>query len=210
MLARAVSVPVVVCSDRVAGAHYAVKLGADVLISDDGLQHYRLARDAEIVVVDGQYGFGNRRCLPAGPLREPMSRLSFVDLLLSKNPARGEPGYALEPTVLRRLDGSDSKVPNALSHEASIAIAGIGQPESFFSTLDRLGYSVECYAFPDHYSFGAEDFAGLAERTVITTAKDAVRIEPQWCPNLWYLETEARLNQAARGQVEALLDKVLP
>lgn len=209
MLARSTLVPVVVCADRVAAARFAAQLGADVLVSDDGLQHYRLQRDAEIVVVDGQYGFGNQRCLPAGPLRESMSRLETVDLVVHKNPEHGERGYTLEPTALCKLDGSVSKAPAALRHEASAAVAGIGQPESFFRTLEQLGYAIERHAFPDHYAFVAGDFAGFSGRQVITTAKDAVRIDKHWCNNVWFLQTRARLNPAAHASVDALLDRVL-
>jgi tetraacyldisaccharide 4'-kinase len=177
MLARRAVCPVVVGPDRVADARLAVaEHGADLLLCDDGLQHYRLARDLEVAVIDATRELGNRRCLPAGPLREPPRRLRTVDLVI-RNGGEGrghrfrlEPGEAVSlgaPTLRRPLgDFRGVRVT---------AVAGIGNPERFFAGLRGLGLELDARAYPDHHAFTAADVAAWPAGPVLMTEKDAVK-----------------------------------
>jgi len=178
----------------------------DVLLCDDGLQHYALARDLEIAVIDGARGLGNGRLLPAGPLREPAARLRAVNHVvvngeLSSTAATTLPaGIAgsafvmrLEPVTLINLVSGERREPDALVRESCVAIAGIGNPQRFFETLGELGYVAECRAFPDHHAYTAAEIAFANARPVLMTEKDAVKCREFAADNWWYLETVAVL-----------------
>ena len=178
-----------------------VSRGVDLVVSDDGLQHYRLPRTVEIAVVDARRGLGNGHCLPLGPLREPSSRLASVDFVVGNG---GDAGIGavpmrLEPTVFRRLRSPEESLSPAEfvarhKDECMVAVAGIGDPSRFFDTLRALGLAVDGRPFPDHHAYTADDFAPLAGRTLLMTAKDAVKCAS--LPGLeeaWYLDIEARL-----------------
>ncbi|GGX81440.1 tetraacyldisaccharide 4'-kinase [Litchfieldella qijiaojingensis] len=197
MLAGQTGVPVVVDPLRPRGARRLLEEGCDILISDDGLQHLALGRDIELVVVDGERGFGNARCLPAGPLREPMSRLAGCDaLIVNGRPRRAipQPHYEmrLEPRYWRRLD-DDSRVSidtHPLTGRVH-AVAGIGNPERFFATLADLGLEVEPHPFADHHDYKAGDLAFGDDRPVVMTAKDAVKCRSFADARCWALDVEA-------------------
>lgn len=178
----------------------------DLLLCDDGLQHYALARDMEIVVIDGARGLGNRRLLPAGPLREPVSRLRtsthiVINGALSAGARSTLPRSAVEsasnmqlvPSALINLRTRERCVPQALTGTRVVAVAGIGNPQRFFETLGELGYAAECRAFPDHHGFVAADFSFAGERPVLMTEKDAVKCVTFAKDDWWYLETGAVL-----------------
>jgi len=210
LLALNTDCPVVIAPDRVAAArHLLANSDCDVIISDDGLQHYRLQRDIEWVVIDGARGFGNGHCLPVGPLREPQSRLDSVDaILVNTSSARvdtsstfidaealREPHFAfqLQPRAFVALsDGRElaaAKWPQRRVH----AVAGIGNPARFFNTLRALGVDVIEHAFPDHHAFTAADLQFADNLPVIMTEKDAVKcigldVGAREC---WYLAVEA-------------------
>lgn len=149
----------------------------DIILSDDGLQHYALWRDCEIVMVDGDRGFGNQLILPAGPLREPCKRLTNVDFIVSK----GAPA-ALSPDACLHID-SFTFIPLSLGVEFipnevnQAAIAGIGRPESFFNALSEQGVHSSHHSFPDHHNFSAQDFSLIDADVVLCTPKDAVKLE---------------------------------
>ena len=177
----------------------------DIVISDDGLQHYALARDLEIAVVDARVGLGNGFCLPAGPLREPPARLGEVDFVLyrgSKDPVNG---VTYESEGLVNLRGGERLplAPGALGPEVH-AVAGIGQPQQFFDSLRAAGFVVEPHSFPDHHRYTAADFAGLTDKPVIMTEKDAVKCAGFVGDSSWYLRISARLPQALVDRVAAL------
>jgi tetraacyldisaccharide 4'-kinase len=199
LLQRRTGVPVVVDADRVAAARRLLELGADVILCDDGLQHERLARDFELVVIDGPRGLGNGRLLPAGPLREPATRLSRVDAVV----INGEP----KPGLLEQLAGLGAPrplfmrmVPSALEPvrgpggDQSVAgealwgrrledlrgvrvhaVAGIGNPERFFALLKSFGLDIIAHAFADHHAFSARDLELPGRWPILMTEKDAVR-----------------------------------
>lgn len=173
----------------------------DVVICDDGLQHYALARDVEIAVVDAGRGLGNGRMLPAGPLREPAARLNDVDHVVLNGdgelhdlPVRLA-RMRLEPRALVNVGSGERREADALNAERCVAVAGIGNPQRFFASLSQLGYSAECRAFPDHHSFTADDLAFSGERPVLMTEKDAVKCRAFARSNWWYLEVGAVLDR---------------
>lgn len=178
LLARRSGAPVVAGADRVAAVECLLREGpVDLVLSDDGLQHYRLHRDLEIVVFDGRRGAGNGRLLPAGPLREPLRRLRAVDLVVHQGTVlRGLPGPApfamgLRPGPFRRLSGAPATPPE----RRVLAISGIGAPERFFATLEALGYAVEGRPLADHQPLDGAALWNPERLPVVITEKDAVR-----------------------------------
>lgn len=186
--------------DRVAGARLLLEqCGCDVIVSDDGLQHYRLARDLEIVVIDGVRRFGNGRCLPAGPLREPLSRLAEVDLQVVQGaPQPGEWPMQLEPVeFVSMTDAHRRRQARDFTEPTLHAVAGTGYPPRFFATLRALGLEVRSHAFADHHPFTAADFAFVGtDAVVIMTEKDAVKCERFARDNFWFLRVDAALDDA--------------
>lgn len=176
LLAQKTHVPVVIAPNRMDAVNYLIEHHqVDLIISDDGLQHYKMGRSLEIAVIDGKRGLGNRLCLPAGPLRERPKRLKHVDIVV----VNGEdwPGayrFDLVPGAITQLLSGDEAPPNWSKSEHVAAVAGIGHPERFFDTLRDLGISYKPYIFPDHHRFVAADF-NVPERMCVMTEKDAVK-----------------------------------
>ncbi|GHD69492.1 tetraacyldisaccharide 4'-kinase [Jeongeupia chitinilytica] len=181
LLARAAGVPVFVCRDRAAAgrALLAAHPQVDVLLCDDGLQHYRLGRDIELCVVDGMRRFGNGWQLPAGPLREPQSRLASVDAVVVNGGAAGELhprqfDMTLKPGRLYRLDDPTiTRDADDFAGETLAAVCGIGNPARFFATLAGLGLTFARHAFADHHAYTVDE---LPPGTLLTTEKDAVKL----------------------------------
>ncbi len=209
----------IVARDRSAAARALIARGADVVLADDGLQHLRLARDFDIVVIDGARGFGNGRLLPAGPLREPASRLRQVDLVV----VNGIPEHqsltgatsALGSGVLRmtlsgqearRVDGQDAPRPlSAFRGDRVHAVAGIGNPQRFFRALREQGLDPIEHPFGDHHAFRASEVQFADGRAVLMTQKDAVKCREFAHPLLWHVPVVARFEAA---DARALLDRV--
>jgi len=209
LLARAGS-PVAVAADRAAAARalLAAHPSCNVVICDDGLQHYRLARDVEIAVVDGTRGLGNGWLLPAGPLREPRSRLASVDAVVVLDRTRaldfGPATYAmtLEPKPLRRVNAPAIERPIAeLAGKRVHAVAAIGHPDRFFAQLAALGLHVVAHPFADHHAFVASDLSFGDTAPVVMTEKDAVKCEAFADERCWYLPVEATVEPALVARV---------
>lgn len=198
-LARRTGVPVIIDPDRRRALEYAVERHTpDLVISDDGLQHYRLARSIEIAVLDGARGLGNGRCLPAGPLREPRARLNHVDYIVINGGSNQWPGaipMELVPQDPVPLVGSETltMADFVQRHPRVHAMAGIGNPERFFSALRRAGLQVEPRAFADHHVFSASDLVFPGSEPVVMTAKDAVKCEGLASSRHWFIPVEASL-----------------
>ena len=210
---------VVIGADRAAAAAIASGRGADVIVCDDGLQHLALARDFEIVVVDADRGFGNGWMLPAGPLREPASRIERVDAMVATH--RGGPGaHAPRPrgpwTVEARL------VPGAAVNIASgerrdlvsfrggrvHALAAIGNPAQFFEALAARGLEFDAHALPDHSALDPQALPWPAGATVLMTEKDAVKCAGYAQSGWWYVDLEVELErEAARDLVSMVLER---
>lgn len=214
LLARRSQLPVYVGRDRAAAARalLAAHPACDVVITDDGLQHYRLARDIEIAVVDGERRFGNRWLLPAGPLREPVSRLGRVDAIAINGGSFLDgvraPQYSmrLQGATFRSLrDPRLSAPPERFRDVAVHAVAGIGNPQRFFRQLRSLGLDVRPHPFPDHYAFAADDLAFAGDEPVLMTEKDAVKCLGFVRDNYWYLPIDADVDPQLAQRVADLL-----
>lgn len=206
LIVRRTEVPLVIDPDRMAAAHALLeRFPCDVLISDDGLQHYAMPRDIEIAVIDGRRGLGNGRCLPEGPLREPPERLSLVDWVVFN----GAPVADMELPQLRREAVVMQLVPGQLwplggeakrSSEdwAAVrkvhAVAGIGHPQRFFDTLRTLGFDPVEHPFADHAPYKAGQLDFEPSLPVLMTEKDAVKCIDAPPEDAWALPVEARLD----------------
>lgn len=206
LLAKRTGCPVWIGADRVAVQRELLQAHPDcnVLISDDGLQHYRMQRDIELVVVDASRSFGNGLLLPAGPLREPLTRLSKVDALVYNGRQEHPGGYGmmLKAGVIRNLLEAELTIDiAALQGQRIHAIAGIGNPRRFFQQLHDLGLAAEAHAFADHHAFRAEDLAFAGDAPVLMTEKDAVKCAAFARPNWWYLPVDAEIDRALADYV---------
>jgi tetraacyldisaccharide 4'-kinase len=199
LIARRTGCPVCVHPRRAAAGRVLLEsAGCDVLIADDGLQHYALARDVEIAVVDGRRGFGNGHCLPAGPLREPPERLNAVDFVVYSGD--GPPGgtvMVLEGREAVNLADETLRRPlQSFAGEAVHAVAGIGHPQRFFAHLQGFGLRCDCREFPDHHDFRREDLEPPGHGPVLMTEKDAVKCFALAGPRYWYVPVDAKLPAA--------------
>jgi len=188
-------VPVIVASTRVEAIRYCeIHYPKHVIISDDGLQHYALARDIEIAVIDGQRGFGNGRLLPAGPLREPLARLKSVDFTLMNGGEARLGAYAMQvlPDRVVHLKTHQSLAFQELKSMGRwVALTAIGNPTRFFNSLRALDVLFDEQIFPDHYFFKVSDLIPFKDRLVIVTAKDAVKLRALGLDNIYVLEVNA-------------------
>jgi tetraacyldisaccharide 4'-kinase len=199
VLSRRSGCPVWVGPDRVAvaAALRAQHADVNVLILDDGLQHYRLRRDLEIAVVDAR-GFGNGFLLPAGPLREPAGRLRAVDAVVSHGSSLpGRFKMVLEGDTLHRMTDSRERRPaSAFAGQKVHAIAGIGDPNRFFLHLVKLGLKVVPHPFADHHAFVPRELQFGDDLPVLMTEKDAVKLRHAARPEWWVLPVSAKLDPA--------------
>ena len=204
LLARKAGVPVVAGPDRVAaGRLLLARNPCDILISDDGLQHYRLQRDLEILVIDGSRGFGNGFCLPAGPLREPLTRVREIPLRV----CTGGQCPGAEPMTLQAGDLVNLRAPertrplSSLKGQRVTAVAGIGNPGRFFALLRQAGLYVDERSYPDHHPFTAAEAAAWPPGPLIMTEKDAVKCQTFAGDNHWYLPVAAVPSEAFEHQL---------
>ena len=201
-------VPIVVGADRVANAKMLIDQGCNIIISDDGLQHYRLKRDLELVVIDAKRLFGNGLLLPAGPLREGQWRLQQADLLIYNGRKEGNPlKINDDESLLMTLAGSElihiktgektSLVSFLKQWQAVNAIAGIGDPQRFFDTLQIFGFNlVKQQGFIDHKDFTIDDFNQFkTDLPLLMTEKDAVKCQKFAQENWWYLPVSAQFSE---------------
>jgi len=185
----------------------------DLILSDDGMQHYRLARDLELVLIDAARGLGNGRCLPAGPLREPAERLQSVDAVLFNGaPQDRNEGYAftLQPTALVNVRSGERRGLDLFAAgQALHAVAGIGNPQRFFNTLQALHWQPQAHAFADHaeYSLAALTFSPALP--LVMTEKDAVKCRAFARDDWWYLAVDAQPSQAFIDWFDARLPSLL-
>jgi tetraacyldisaccharide 4'-kinase len=204
MIARHTQCPVIIDPDRVSAVQFLeTHYPCDIIISDDGMQHYRLDRTIEIAVVDGQRGFGNGNLLPAGPLREKPERLETVDMVV----CNGESPHKLPENTWRMdldathlvhladnkyLSVKDEILQNMTAKKVH-AVAGIGNPERFFNSLCACGFDIITHIFRDHHSFTLVDIQFNDDLDVVMTEKDAVKCYEFADNRHWYLKVVARL-----------------
>jgi tetraacyldisaccharide 4'-kinase len=208
--------PVWIGHDRVVAARSLLTAHPEcnVLISDDGLQHYALRRDFEIAAIDAARGFGNGWLLPAGPLREPRSRLRQVDavvtLVASASPGSSGDGRETsmwqEPLPWRNLvDANAVADPSRWRTGELHAIAGIANPQRFFDLLRSLGLDPVCHGFPDHHRYRREEIDFPRATAILMTEKDAVKCTTFAGARCWYLPIRARIDPALVNRVERKL-----
>lgn len=200
MLAAQSGCPVVVDPDRKRGALWALEQNlGNILVCDDGLQHYRLPRDIELAVFDGARGIGNGALIPVGPLREPLERLESVDFVVTNGGWLEDLSHehqftmTLAPTELRNLASGETLPPENLHGQPVTAVAGIGNPQRFFDTLRGLGAQVTARAMPDHHRFTRKDLQSGEGEWLVITAKDAVKCRDIAPANTWVLAVTASL-----------------
>jgi tetraacyldisaccharide 4'-kinase len=220
LLASRSECPVVVHPDRVAAARMAVASGADVLIADDGLQHYRLARDFEIAVVDGSRGIGNGALMPAGPLREPVSRLDEVDAVLVHRDADGELGFLrrqsdsrplqfwLRPGRVAKVNASEVRQIGDFAGMTVHAVAGIGHPERFFRLLESCSIKVYRHPLPDHAEIVPGDIAFEDDLPVLMTEKDAVKCRWLDTRKCWYVVVDLAFEGSGENRLLEQIESV--
>jgi tetraacyldisaccharide 4'-kinase len=214
LIASRAGVPVAIDPHRYRAVDYLIKHHAcDVILTDDGLQHYALERDIEIVVVDGARRLGNGHCLPMGPLREPQNRLNTVDYIVFNGEATSVEATAKE-SIMRLKAGDLETLDRKKRVSASEwvlsrhvhAVAGIGNPQRFYHTLQELGFTVIEHGFADHHQFTESDFQFSDDLPIIMTEKDAVKARTlHGLQNCWVLPVEADLES---GFAQSLLDRL--
>jgi tetraacyldisaccharide 4'-kinase len=214
MLARRTGVPIAIGRDRPAAAQLLIDAGCDVIVSDDGLQHYALARDCEIIVVDGERRFGNGRLLPAGPLREMPGRLKEADaVVVNGGPAVIGGHVSLAGALRVRLEAINAialrygtaKPLSEFAGRSVHAVAAIGNPPRFFKMLESLGIQVIAHALPDHARLRADDISFADDLPVLMTEKDAVKCTEIAGPHHWYVPVSVVFDD---GDAEILQDIV--
>lgn len=202
LLVRRTGCPMVVAPDRVAAAKQLLQESdCNIIISDDGLQHYALNRDIEIVMQDAQREWGNQLCLPAGPLREPLTRLKSADLIIQTGR-----DMRLMPQAIRSvLDPEQSTEMVVFNAKHIVAMAGIGNPQRFFKTLSAMGLQFTQSVWPDHYLFSATDITMIEGDVILMTEKDAVKCRSIADRRCYYLPIEGVLSQAVLHQLDQIL-----
>lgn len=220
MLALRTGAIVVAGPDRVAAAALAIDQGADVILSDDGLQHYRLRRDVEIAVIDGHRALGNGMLLPAGPLREPASRLNCVDLIVRTqraSAALAAPSVAAARSVtakMRLVDAvslltGERRGLDVFVGSSVHALAAIGNPQGFFTALREQGIQSTVHALPDHATLTPRDIRFDDDAPVLMTEKDAVKCREFADHRHWAVRTELEFSDADLATVVAVIERSL-
>ncbi|MSP86655.1 MAG: tetraacyldisaccharide 4'-kinase [Methylotenera sp.] len=220
LIAKRSHCPVTVGADRVAAGQALLQANpqCNVIISDDGLQHYALQRDIELALVDSNRQFINQYLLPAGPLRERISRLQSVDALVDSGSDENFRSYLqetlnpvlfsmqLQGVMFESLVGLQVGQPASyFSNKNLVAMTGIGNPERFFKQLSGLGLQFESKIFADHHAFSTEDLAQFAHKTILMTEKDAVKCLAFAPADAWYLPVSATVGSATESTLMALI-----
>ena len=198
LIQKHIRMPVFVSKDRVMAVKALIRKykRINVILSDDGLQHYRLMRDIEVLVIDGTREFGNGYLFPAGPLRELKHKLNDVDAIVCNHKKVIEHSYLMKykSKFLVNLK-TKQKIPLTKVHLRNIhAIAGIGNPNRFFNDLKSFGLEFDSSSYQDHYRFSKKDFKTLSGKNIIMTEKDAMKCEKFAQDNFWYLPVDADID----------------
>jgi tetraacyldisaccharide 4'-kinase len=213
LLARRTQCPVWVGRNRsaVGKALLATHPDCNVLISDDGLQHYALRRDVEIAVVDGSRGFGNGWLLPAGPLRELPSRLEIVDTVVCNGAKSVTDAWVMQLRSTgfhNLLEPTKTATTADFSGQHLYAVAGIGNPQRFFEQLRSMDLQFESQAYPDHYAFQPADLQFKDAEAILMTEKDAVKCMAFAQSHWWYLQVDAEVDEVLGQRIMQKLRKL--
>lgn len=197
IISRHTHCPVVVAPNRLAAGQMLLQQhDCNIIIADDGLQHYALGRDIEIVLVDNDRLFGNSYCLPAGPLREPLSRLEHVDFIVHNGGESSDHCHMTlsQSTAINLLDSTKHKDISGFTGQTVHAVAGIGNPDRFFNQLTEQGLSIEPHSFIDHHVFHSVDLNFNDENPILMTEKDAVKCQHFATKDMWVIPIEATIS----------------
>jgi len=209
LLKKQTQCPMVIAIDRAAAVSELIaKTNCNIIINDDGLQHYRLGRDIEIAIVDGARRFGNQHLLPAGPLRESISRLMEVDFIIAQQFAQvGEYEMSVKGESLISLNHPDNHISLiSFKNKKVHAVAAIGNPQRFFTSLKDAGIEVVEHVFPDHYLYQKSDFEFDDALPIVMTEKDAVKCSNFAMENAWYLPVTAKLDPLFENKLNEKLE----
>ena len=217
LIAQRTLCPVFVGSDRISVGQMLLRAfpQCDVIISDDGLQHYRLMRDVELAVVDSQRLFGNSCLLPAGPLREPVKRLNRVDaIVVNGDTIKIEHAFTMQMQGSQLINVANKHIFASATHFQNknvLAVAGIGNPQRFFEQLNKIGIDCHTQTYPDHYIFQAIDFDNIEAEIILMSEKDAVKCR-EFCKGelaikMWYLPVNAVLTEGEK-LMQRILNKI--
>ena len=210
MLAKRCRCPVAAGPDRVTSAQALIKHErCNLILSDDGLQHLSLARDIEIVVIDGARRHGNGRCLPAGPLREPLSRLGHVDIVVANgSPRQGEFEMRIRPwRAISLSDEGQHQELASFTPDRVHAVCGIGNPDRFLDMLHEAGLQVIPHVFPDHHAYSQDEIEFGDGLPVLMTEKDAVKCRRFARAHHWYVPVRAELDEGFALRLGLLLSR---
>jgi tetraacyldisaccharide 4'-kinase len=194
IIARQTACPVVISPNRVEAGQWLLEHHqCDVVISDDGLQHYALARAIEITIVDSERLFGNKLCLPAGPLREPLSRLNSIDFTVYNGSAVTNTSFQMTLTMQKAINlrNHHTKPLTEFINTEVHGVAGIGHPQRFFNQLSAQGITVIPHAFIDHHHFQSTDLNFDDDKAILMTEKDAVKCHDFSTEKMWYIPVTA-------------------
>lgn len=203
--------PLVVGPDRKQDIELLIKqFDCDIVLSDDGLQHYALQRDIEVVVVDASRQFGNGFCIPSGPLRETVSRLQKVDMVLLNGGGELQNSFSIQTSQCSFVgQGSIEKVNiSDFSGKIVHAVAGIGNPQRFFSMLENLGIEVIPHAYADHYNYKESDFIFMDNLPVLMTEKDAIKCNEFKLNNHWSVPIDIVLSESAQQRINEIFEGI--
>lgn len=209
LTARRTGVPMVVDPDRVNAVATLLKSQTiDVVLSDDGLQHRRLGRYLEVAVIDGEREFGNRKLVPAGPLRDPVTRLKTVDLIVRNGGAPQNDEFAMTCLLgdaVNVLTGERRNLESFSDSEVK-AVAGVGNPGRFFRNLRSAGLRIETYVFPDHHVYTEKDLRHYSNQTVLMTEKDALKCEKFAGKEWWWVDLCVEFDNEFTRQIVRTLE----
>ncbi len=211
LIAKHTEAPVFVGKNRVKAAQKLLRdYRVDVIISDDGLQHYALERDIEIVLIDAKYGLGNEQLLPAGPLREEKSRLDSVDMVVYKGKKEDADYFNYEPLMVYQLGNTKNQSQlQAFRNQRINAMAGIAHPDSFFKMLSAAGLAIVKHPLDDHEKLSQEHFQFDNDDPIFITEKDAVKCADLRLENVWVVVLKLVVNEASKNKVLNLIkDKI--
>lgn len=198
MIASLTGAPVVVFPARCrAVAHLRAHADVDIVVCDDGLQHYALERDLELVVVNAVQGHGNGWCLPAGPLREPPARLSRCDMVVTAGELTDGYSYRSVATSMKRLSDGEEQPLSEFKGRGVHGLAGIAHPERFFEALESLGLQLQRHAFIDHHRFTESDLTFDDQQPIVMTEKDAIKCQrlPVDLSRCWQVSMTTELSE---------------
>jgi len=203
-------IPIVIDPSRSNAANHLIQFNdVDIIISDDGMQHYKMSRDIEVLLFDGKRQFGNQLILPFGPLREPVSRLKTADLVVqngSSNTKLTEHKVCFHTKSIVNLKTKKEVSVENFSQQQVIAVAGIGNPTGFFESLNEVCQIKDKVIFPDHYHFRSEDFEMFGEQIIIMTEKDASKCYEFAQDNWYYLKVEMQFDRNLRAKILELVN----